>query len=59
VGLAARHAVPTMYHFRDFVAAGGLVSYGIDSLAIPIVRSEFSPDASSEARSQPNYRCSN
>ena len=29
VGLAARHAVPTMFHFREFVSAGGLVSYGI------------------------------
>src|SRR5262249_42563930 len=28
--LAARHAVPTMYHFREFAEAGGLVSYGID-----------------------------
>jgi putative tryptophan/tyrosine transport system substrate-binding protein len=28
--LSLRHAVPTIYHFRPFVAAGGLVSYGSD-----------------------------
>jgi putative ABC transport system substrate-binding protein len=26
--LAARHAVPTIYQFREFPAAGGLLSYG-------------------------------
>ena len=28
VALAARHAVPTIYYFRDFAVFGGLISYG-------------------------------
>jgi putative tryptophan/tyrosine transport system substrate-binding protein len=28
IALAARHAVPALYHFRDFPLEGGLVSYG-------------------------------
>ena len=28
IALSARYAVPTIYQFREFVLAGGLVSYG-------------------------------
>jgi putative ABC transport system substrate-binding protein len=34
VALATRHAVPTMYPYREYTMAGGLVSYG-ESLADP------------------------
>jgi len=34
VTLAARHAVPTMYVRRDFVDAGGLISYGTNNAGL-------------------------
>ena len=34
LALASRHAVPAIYAHRAFVAAGGLISYGIDDAAI-------------------------
>jgi putative tryptophan/tyrosine transport system substrate-binding protein len=30
VALTAKNAVPTIFHFREFAEAGGLMSYGID-----------------------------
>src|SRR5712691_3091960 len=34
IALAARHRLPTVYSLRYFVAAGGLMSYGIDQVDV-------------------------
>jgi putative ABC transport system substrate-binding protein len=34
LALASRHAVPSMYWLRSFPEAGGLISYGINNLAV-------------------------
>jgi len=34
--LALRHAVPTVYQYRPFAAAGGLLSYGSDETECPV-----------------------
>ena len=34
LALAARHAVPATYDFREFAAAGGLISYGTSLAAV-------------------------
>jgi ABC-type uncharacterized transport system substrate-binding protein len=34
VRLAGRHGLPAVYPFRHFVAAGGLISYGADSVHV-------------------------
>jgi putative tryptophan/tyrosine transport system substrate-binding protein len=48
-GLAFRHAIPTICPYREFAAAGGLISYAIFRTCF--ARSASTPAASSRARS--------
>jgi putative ABC transport system substrate-binding protein len=34
VALASRHGVPAIYMWREVAAAGGLISYGVDTIAV-------------------------
>ena len=42
VALVAAAAIPTIYQYRDFTTAGGLISYDPD-IAMPIGRAAFTP----------------
>jgi ABC-type uncharacterized transport system substrate-binding protein len=56
--LALQHHLPTMFTFKYYVTAGGLMSYGIDT--IPIFRRAASFVAKiPEERSRPIFRSSN
>jgi putative ABC transport system substrate-binding protein len=57
VALASRHAVPAIYYWSEFPAAGGLISYGPRTW-LPIAKSAFTPERSSRAPSPPICRSS-
>ena len=54
--LTSRHAMPAIYQYREFAAAGGLMSYGG---SLTSVKPASTPDGSSPAPSRATCRCSN
>jgi putative tryptophan/tyrosine transport system substrate-binding protein len=56
VALASRYAIPSIYAWREFAAAGGLISYGASLL--PFACSAITRERSSRAPSRPICRSS-
>ena len=56
IELAARYKLPAVYYERNFVAAGGLISYGPDFID-QYRRAAATLMASSRAKSRPTYQC--
>ncbi len=52
-----RHAIPTIYAFREFANAGGLMSYGTQPFDMPIARQVSMSAEFSKAKSPATCRC--
>ncbi|MGB9270482.1 MAG: ABC transporter substrate binding protein [Pseudolabrys sp.] len=55
IALAARHAIPAIYGFREYSADGGLVSYGND-IRMPFAERASIPGGCSKARNRLTFR---
>ncbi len=57
VALAARNALPAIYDWSEFAAAGGLISYGVNLRAALRLLGTYTA-RSSRAPNRPTFRCS-